>query len=112
MDERVAEMPGSTVHVAAIVRGIDVVKQKITLHHEPIAEWSWPAMTMGFAVANEHLLMGLDEGQSINVTIEEQAGGIYVITTVTPEEAGERPRESLPQDDAAAGHNGHDAESE
>jgi Cu(I)/Ag(I) efflux system membrane fusion protein len=89
MDERVAERPAASVQVAAVVRGIDVVKQKITLYHEPISEWSWPAMTMGFAVEEEQLLMGLDEGQSIDVTIEEQAGGIYVITAVTPREAGE-----------------------
>ena len=83
MDERVTEKPASSVQVAAIVRGIDMTKQKITLYHEPIAEWSWPAMTMGFAVENEHLLMGLGEGQAIDVTIEEQVGGIYVITAVS-----------------------------
>jgi len=90
MDERVAEKPAVSVEVAAVVRGIDTVKQKITLYHEPIPEWSWPAMTMGFAVESEHLLMGLDEGQAIDVTIEEQVGGIYVITAVTPLEAGEQ----------------------
>ncbi len=89
MDERVAEMPASTVQVAATVRSIDTVKQKLVLHHEPIAEWSWPAMTMGFAVENEHLLMGLEVGQPIDVTIEEQAGGIYVITAVTPTGQGQ-----------------------
>ena len=83
MDERVAEMPASTVQVAATVRSIDTVKQKLVLYHEPITEWSWPAMTMGFAVENEHLFMGLEVGQAIDVTIEEQAGGIYVITSVT-----------------------------
>ena len=40
-------------------------------------------MTMGFAVENENLLMELTEGQSIDVTIEEQDSGIYVITAVT-----------------------------
>jgi len=90
MDERVAEEPASSVQVAAFVRGIDLVKQKITLHHEPIAEWSWPAMTMGFAVDDGHLLVGLEEGQAINVTIEEQDSGIYVITSVTPAEAIEQ----------------------
>ena len=89
MDERVAEMPASTVQVAATVRSIDTVKQKLVLHHEPIAEWSWPAMTMGFAVESEHLLMGLEVGQPIDVTIEEQAGGIYVITAVTPTGQGQ-----------------------
>jgi Cu(I)/Ag(I) efflux system membrane fusion protein len=83
MDERVADKPATSVQVAAIVRAIDMTKQKITLYHEPIAEWSWPAMTMGFAVDNEHLLIGLVEGQAIDVTIEEQVGGIYVITAVT-----------------------------
>jgi membrane fusion protein, copper/silver efflux system len=87
MDERSAENLASSVQVAAVVRGIDPVKQKLTLQHEPIAEWSWPAMTMGFTVDNEHLLMGLGEGQAINVTIEEQHDGIYVITQVTPVES-------------------------
>jgi len=82
MDERVAEEPTSIVQVAATVRGIDTVKQKLVLQHEPIAEWSWPEMTMGFAVDNEHLLMGLEEGQPVDVTIEEQTGGIYVITAI------------------------------
>jgi Cu(I)/Ag(I) efflux system membrane fusion protein len=90
MDERVAEKPVASVQVAAVVRGIDTVKQKITLYHEPIPEWSWPAMTMGFAVEEEQLLMGLEEGQAIDVTIEEQVGGIYVITALTPLEAGEQ----------------------
>lgn len=82
MDDRVAEKMIATVEVAAIVRGIDLAKQKITLHHEPISEWSWPAMTMGFAVDNADLLTGLEEGQAIDVTIEEQDSGIYVITGV------------------------------
>lgn len=85
MDARVAEKPTMSVQVAATVLGIDRVKQKITLHHEPISEWSWPAMTMGFAVENEHLLMGLEEGQSIDVTIEERDSGLYVITSIAAE---------------------------
>jgi len=93
MDERVAEEPASSVQVAAIVRGIDLAKQKITLHHEPIAEWSWPAMTMGFVVDDEHLLIGLEEGQAIDVTIEEQDSGIYVISAVTPTETSGRQAE-------------------
>ena len=43
-------------------------------------------MTMGFAVDNEQLLVGLGEGQPINVQIEEQDSGIYVITAVTQSE--------------------------
>lgn len=112
MDERVAEKPASSVQVAAVVRGIDVAKQKITLHHEPIAEWSWPAMTMGFAVANEHLLTGLKAGQSIDVTIEEQSGGIYAITAVTPRETGKHNDAGMPQTDSAGGHSEHELESE
>ncbi len=107
MDEHVADEPASSVEVAAVVRGIDTVKHKITLYHEAIAEWSWPAMTMGFAVDDEHLLTGLEEGQSIDVIIEEQDSGIYVITAVTP--AGTA-AESIPKNDAAAGHDEHGSE--
>jgi len=88
MGERDAEKVVSSVQVAAIVRGIDALKRKLTLQHEPIAEWSWPAMTMGFAVENEHLLMGLAEGQSIDITIEEQPDGMYVVTGIEPVKAG------------------------
>jgi Cu(I)/Ag(I) efflux system membrane fusion protein len=102
MDERAGEKPVSIVTVAATVLGIDKIKQKIVLQHDPIPEWTWPAMAMGFAVENEHLLMGLEEGQSINVTIEEQVGGIYVITEVRPEEMVEQPGEGIPEHDAAA----------
>jgi len=84
MDDHGAADMSPTVEVAAVVRGIDTIKQKITLQHEPVSEWSWPAMTMGFAVENEHLLMGLEEGQSVEVSIEEKDSGLYVITAVTP----------------------------
>jgi len=82
LDEHVAEKPSATVEVAATVRGIDRAKQKIVLHHEPISEWLWPAMTMGFAVDEAELLIGLSVGQSINVAIEEKDSGIYVVTEI------------------------------
>jgi len=103
MDDRTGEKPVSIVTVAATVLGIDKVKQKIVLQHDPIPEWSWPAMAMGFAVENEHLLMGLEEGQAINVTIEEQVGGIYVITEVRPEEKIEQAGEGIPQHEPGSG---------
>lgn len=101
LDERAGEKPVSIVTVAATIVGIDNIKQKIVLQHEPIPEWSWPAMAMGFAVENEHLLFDLEEGQLINVTIEEQVGGIYVITEVRSEESVEQSGEAIPQHDAA-----------
>ncbi len=89
LDEHVADKSLVTVEVAATVRGIDLAKQKIILHHGPISEWSWPAMTMGFAVDEPNLLIGLSVGQSINVAIEEKDSGIYVVTKV----ATDPPRE-------------------
>ncbi len=103
-DPAAAEVPPS-VEVAAIVRGIDSLKQKITLQHEPVSEWSWPAMTMGFAVENEHLLMGLEEGLSVNVTIEEKDSGVYVVTAVTP-------RDEPSQQGPAASHDEQQMESD
>ena len=61
----------------------------------------------GVAVDDEHLLTGLEEGQSIDVTIEEQDSGIYVITAVTLAGATGG---SIPKNDAAAGHDEHGSE--
>jgi len=94
MDEQVGEESAPSVNTAAIIRGIDLEKRKITLSHEAIVEWSWPAMTMGFAVDDEHLLMGLEEGQSVDVTIEEQANGIYVVTRADPTTTSENEPET------------------
>jgi Cu(I)/Ag(I) efflux system membrane fusion protein len=110
LDERVAHRSASAVQVAAIVRGIDTAKHKITLEHEPIAEWSWPAMTMGFAVDDEQLLMDLKNGESINVTIEEQADGIYVVTAITSTDNSARHDERAPRDDTDAGMGEHETE--
>lgn len=112
MDERVAEVKTLSVQASATVLSVNRVKQKVTLQHEPIDAWSWPAMTMSFAVENEHTLMGIERGQAVTVTIEEQESGLYVVTGFESPESAARSGNGETGNDAAAGGHQHQPESE
>jgi Cu(I)/Ag(I) efflux system membrane fusion protein len=59
-----------------------VSAQSITIAHGPVAELSWPAMTMQFSFARPDLARGLSAGQ--NVRFEFQQGGAgYVVTSIS-----------------------------
>jgi Cu(I)/Ag(I) efflux system membrane fusion protein len=98
------------VLVAAVVRGIDADTLKIRLEHEAIAEWSWPAMTMGLDVAESALLEGLREGQSIEATIEKHADDRYVITAITTARATEHSGHEMPAEESTQEADQHDME--
>lgn len=84
MDEDAAVELPNRVHIGAIVRGTDVSSLKITLQHEPVPEWSWPAMTMSFDVADSSVIENLGEGQPVDVVIEKLADGRHRITEILP----------------------------
>ncbi len=73
--------PGQ-VRVGAVVRGVDVAASTVRLEHAPIAEWSWPSMTMNFDVTSAELLAGLSVGDEVEVTIEKHSDNHYVITGI------------------------------
>ena len=85
MDEDAAVELPNRVHIGAIVRGTDLSSLQITLQHEPVPEWSWPAMTMSFDVADRSVIENLGEGQSVDVVIEKLADGRHRITEILPE---------------------------
>lgn len=91
------EEPPMRVLVAAVVRGVNAEASTVRLEHEAIAEWSWPAMTMGFDVSTADLLTGLSEGDEVEVAIEKHADDHYLITDINPA--------------SAADHSDHEAES-
>ncbi|MBT8138091.1 MAG: efflux RND transporter periplasmic adaptor subunit [Gammaproteobacteria bacterium] len=76
------EKQASRVTVGAVVEGWRVAQQRITLMHDPVEEWSWPAMSMAFDVADPALLDDLSLGQRVDVVIEEEAGDRFVITAI------------------------------
>lgn len=84
MDEDADSQLVSRVQIGAVVRGTDAGARKITLQHDPVPEWSWPAMTMSFDVVDSSLISGLIENQAVEVEIEKLADGRHRITDILP----------------------------
>jgi Cu(I)/Ag(I) efflux system membrane fusion protein len=93
------------VQIGAVVRGTDVEANKITLQHDPVPEWSWPAMTMQFDVIDASLISGLSKDQAVDVVIEKQADGRHRITDILPSSA---PRQSPETPGEDMDHSDHD----
>ena len=56
---------------------------QLTLNHEPVPALKWPAMTMGFRLAEPALAKGLRTGQRLRFSFT-QRGDDYVITGIEP----------------------------
>ncbi|GLS84103.1 efflux RND transporter periplasmic adaptor subunit [Paraferrimonas haliotis] len=70
------------VHVDAVVKGVDVDFNSVTLEHQAIDQWKWPSMVMDFDVADDINLNALKEGQAINVTLERDADNNVLLTSI------------------------------
>ena len=46
----------------------------LTITHEPVPEWGWPAMTMDFDLSPEVGIRVFDEGQVIRFEMEKNVG--------------------------------------
>jgi len=110
MDEEAPVALPNRVRIAAVVRGTDAAASKVTLQHEPVPDWSWPAMTMSFDVADPALVKGLAAGQPVEIVIEKFADGRHRVIAIEPkDEAGDSGEEpAIPP----AEHAGHDMEME
>lgn len=72
------------VHGTAVVNSVDPAAHKINLTHQPIPQIGWPTMTMDFAVAPSIDLGTVKPGSQIDFSMEQGAGGMYVIQSITP----------------------------
>ena len=72
------------VHGTALVNAVDAAAHKINLSHQPIPQIGWPAMTMDFAVAPSVDLGSVKPGSRIDFSMEQGAGGMYVIQSIAP----------------------------
>lgn len=70
------------------VKSIDAKTLSLSISHAPIAALNWPAMTMEFKAANAALLADLKPGAVVAFEFVERAPGEWVITKVTPKNAG------------------------
>lgn len=68
--------------VSARIRGLMPEHRMLTLAHDPIEAWQWPAMTMGFTAAKNVDLQGLTTGMTLYVEVTEEGEGNYVISQI------------------------------
>ena len=100
MSESTGQQSLSRVRIGAVVRGIDIAASKVTLQHDSVPEWSWPAMTMTFDVIDTTLLGDIQDGQVAEVVIERFPDGRHRIIKILPATI----------DDAPMDHSGDDME--
>lgn len=70
------------------VNSVDAASRKVNLSHAPISAIGWPAMTMDFPVAPTVDLRAVTPGTRINFTMQQGAGGMYVIQSIAPAGGG------------------------
>ncbi|MBI3561422.1 MAG: copper-binding protein [Gammaproteobacteria bacterium] len=68
-------------HAIGVVKKVDMVNNRVTIAHEPVASLHWPAMTMSFAVKDKKLFDQLTEGKKVEFDIV-QTGGVATIVSV------------------------------
>ena len=54
----------------------------LTITHEPVPEWGWPAMTMDFDLSPEVGILVFDEGQVIRFEMEKTSAGGYRVVSM------------------------------
>ncbi len=104
MDDQAAVQLPDRVQIGAVVRGTDPAASRVRLQHDPVPEWSWPAMTMYFDVADLSMVEGLSDGQAVEIVIERYADGRHRITEIIPGgESTDAPEAGMQEMD----HSGH-----
>jgi membrane fusion protein, copper/silver efflux system len=71
------------------VAAVDAARGRIELDHEPIPSMKWPAMKMGFAVADRAALANVKPGDPVEFTVrgEPDKNGDYVIDSISARSA-------------------------
>ena len=109
-DENAAADLPDRVQIGAVVRATDTAASKVTVQHDPVPEWSWPAMTMSFDVSNVAEIEGLGAGQSVEIVIEKYADGRHRITDILPAENVPEMEVDHADHDMEMDHTDHDME--
>lgn len=71
----------TTYTATGVVKKADPGSGVVTLSHEPVKDLNWPAMTMGFKVADKASFTKLVEGKKVEVQFK-RIDKDYVITAV------------------------------
>lgn len=73
----------TTAQAVGVITAIDTKENILTLDHEAIPAINWPAMKMGFKVADPSLLNGLTVGDKVDFELKAE-GENYIIIAVKP----------------------------
>lgn len=68
-------------HGVGVIKNIDNQSNMIVLNHQAIKELNWPAMSMGFKVADPKLLDGFKAGQNVNFELTTE-GTKEIVTAI------------------------------
>jgi len=80
-DDTQPETPAS-VSVGARIEGVMVEHRMLTLAHDPIDAWQWPAMTMDFTADPAVDLDELKPGMKLHVEIKRDGDSNYVVSQI------------------------------
>ena len=97
LDENKA--PPAAAWVQARVENLMPGHRMVTLAHEPVKAWQWPAMTMDFTVDESVDMSQLTSGMSLHVEISRGPDGDYRLTQIhTPDVEPVKASQQVPED--------------
>ena len=73
---------GRTAEGVGVIRAIAADGKSVTLHHEPIRELRWPAMTMDLVLADPKLAASLKEGAKVDFTLQQTGPTDFTIIRI------------------------------
>jgi Cu(I)/Ag(I) efflux system membrane fusion protein len=78
------ESPQQKHQGRGVVKAVDAADGRVELEHEPMPSLQWPAMTMGFAVADKNQLGALKPGDRVEFELRAKPDpdGAYVIERI------------------------------
>lgn len=81
-DQEAPAINESMVEVAATITDLMPDSGMLTLEHDPIPQWQWPAMTMDFDAADGLALEHFEIGQRVTAVIEDKGDQSYRVTAI------------------------------
>ncbi|GGF03784.1 efflux RND transporter periplasmic adaptor subunit [Kangiella profundi] len=81
-DDKAETAAPTSVWVGARIKSLMAEHRMLTLAHDAIDDWQWPAMTMDFTAANEVDLEGLEPGMTLHVEVTREGDNNYVISQI------------------------------
>ena len=81
-DNKAEAAAPTSVWVGARITSLMTEHRMITLAHDAIDDWQWPAMTMDFTAAKDVDLQGLQPEMTLHVEITREGDNNYVISQI------------------------------